>query len=151
MEYICQANNRAAVMMVGVETGVDRSSLIVQWKMSYPWMGTFRANGQEPGTCNRVGNHSRRREDLSGIESGMPSNCRKLHEAVRHAHRDEGHGVERVLFSVAPDVRAAVDVIEYDARHVLAILRRLAMLTTRGGWRYLGHKFNASSSVGQKW
>jgi hypothetical protein len=29
IEYICQANNRAAVMMVGVETGVDRSSLIV--------------------------------------------------------------------------------------------------------------------------
>ena len=29
MEYICQANNRAAVMMVGVETGVDRSSPIV--------------------------------------------------------------------------------------------------------------------------
>jgi hypothetical protein len=29
MEYICQAGNRAAVMMVGVETGVDRSSPIV--------------------------------------------------------------------------------------------------------------------------
>jgi len=29
IEYICQANNRAAVMMVGVETGVDRSSPIV--------------------------------------------------------------------------------------------------------------------------
>ena len=29
MEYICQANNRAAVMMVGVETGVDRSSPII--------------------------------------------------------------------------------------------------------------------------
>jgi hypothetical protein len=29
LEYICQANNRAAVMMVGVETGVDRSSPIV--------------------------------------------------------------------------------------------------------------------------
>jgi hypothetical protein len=29
MEYICQAGNRAAVMMVGTETGVDRSSPIV--------------------------------------------------------------------------------------------------------------------------
>ena len=29
MEYICQAGNRAAVMMVGSETGVDRSSAIV--------------------------------------------------------------------------------------------------------------------------
>jgi hypothetical protein len=29
MEYICQAGNRAAVMMVGVETGVDRTSPIV--------------------------------------------------------------------------------------------------------------------------